>query len=264
MAGNPPLLTVRGLRKAYGPTTVLRDISLDLQRGETLALIGPSGSGKSTCLRCLNYLERPDGGEIVLDGQRIGRCGTRSGGERDMTNLELAPQRSGIGMVFQSFNLWPHLTVRANVALSSIHAAGMRRDEAHALADRMLDKVHLRHKADEYPERLSGGQQQRVAIARALAQRPKLILFDEPTSALDPELVGEVLGVIRELAEEGLSMVLVTHEIRFARDVADRVIFMEGGVIVEEGPARQVINQPAKERTRAFIGQVGDVGERTA
>jgi polar amino acid transport system ATP-binding protein len=252
------LLTVNGLKKSYGAVDVLRGISFDLKRGETLALIGPSGSGKSTCLRCLNFLERPNAGEIDLEGERIGRIRTKAGGDRYMTDRELAPQRREIGMVFQLFYLWPHLTVRDNVALASIQAGGMRRSDAYDLAEQMLDKVHLRHKADEYPERLSGGQQQRVAIARALAQKPKLILFDEPTSALDPELVGEVLGVIRELAEEGRSMILVTHEIRFARDVADRVIFMDGGHVVEQGPAAEVINQPRMDRTRAFLGQVGE------
>jgi polar amino acid transport system ATP-binding protein len=177
-----------------------------------------------------------------------------------MSDRELAPQRREIGMVFQLFYLWPHLNVRDNVALASIKAGGMPRDQAYALAEQMLEKVHLKHKADEFPERLSGGQQQRVAIARALAQQPKLILFDEPTSALDPELVGEVLGVIRELAEEGRSMILVTHEIRFAREVADRVIFMDGGVVVEEGPAKDVIDRPQKDRTRAFLGQMGTSG----
>jgi polar amino acid transport system ATP-binding protein len=163
--------------------------------------------------------------------------------------------------VFQLFYLWPHLNVRDNVALASMKAGGMSKAEAYEVAEQMLDKVHLHHKANEFPERLSGGQQQRVAIARALAPQPKLILFDEPTSALDPELVGEVLSVIRELAEEGRSMILVTHEIRFARDVADRVIFMDKGVVVEEGPAANVINRPQMERTRAFLGQVGQVGE---
>ena len=253
------LLTVSGLTKRYGPVEVLKGIDLRLKRGETLSLIGPSGSGKSTCLRCLNYLERPDAGHIVLEGERIGRVG-QGGRERDMTDRELAPQRREIGMVFQGFYLWPHLTVRDNVALASVKAGGLSRADAGTLADQMLDKVHLRHKADEYPERLSGGQQQRVAIARALAQRPKLMLFDEPTSALDPELVGEVLGVIRELADDGCSMILVTHEIRFARDVADRVIFMDGGHIVEEGPARDVIDRPTMERTRAFLGQVDHTG----
>ena len=252
-----PLLRVSNLQKNYGDIQVLKDISFDLKKGETLSLIGPSGSGKSTCLRCLNFLEQPSGGSVHLENERIGQLPTKHGGLRYMSDTELAPQRAEIAMVFQLFYLWPHLTVRDNVALGSIKAAGMPRAEAYELAEAMLDKVHLRHKADEYPERLSGGQQQRVAIARALAQRPKVILFDEPTSALDPELVGEVLGVIRELAEEGRSMILVTHEIRFARDVADRVIFMDGGVVVEQGAARDVINSPRKERTRAFLGQVG-------
>jgi len=249
------LLTVNGLKKRYGAAEVLKGISFDLKRGETLSLIGPSGSGKSTCLRCLNFLERPDEGEIVLEGERIGRVGSRF-----MSDRELAPQRREIAMVFQLFYLWPHLTVRDNVALAPIKAGGMSRAEAYELAEAMLEKVHLGHKADEYPERLSGGQQQRVAIARALAQKPKLILFDEPTSALDPELVGEVLGVIRELADEGRSMILVTHEIRFARDVADRVIFMDGGHVVEQGRAREVICHPQKDRTRAFLGQIGEAG----
>jgi polar amino acid transport system ATP-binding protein len=255
---NNTLLTVDGLKKRYGPLEVLKGISLDLRKGETLSLIGPSGSGKSTCLRCLNFLERPDEGGIVLDGERIGQLPDRRGGLRWMSDRELAPQRREIGMVFQLFYLWPHLNVRDNVALGSIKAAGMAKAEAYELADEMLDKVHLSNKATEYPERLSGGQQQRVAIARALAQQPKLILFDEPTSALDPELVGEVLTVIRELAEDGRSMILVTHEIRFARDVADRVIFMDGGHIVEQGTAAEVINTPRQERTRNFLGQVTD------
>ncbi|HSU23911.1 MAG TPA: amino acid ABC transporter ATP-binding protein [Variovorax sp.] len=253
---NQPLLTVEALRKRYGAVEVLKGISFDLAPGETLSLIGPSGSGKSTCLRCLNYLERPTGGTILLGSERIGQLPVKGGGFRLMNDRELAPQRIEIGMVFQGFYLWPHLSVRDNVALGPIRAAGMPRAEAHELAEEMLDKVHLRHKADEYPERLSGGQQQRVAIARALAQRPKLILFDEPTSALDPELVGEVLGVIRELAQEGRSMILVTHEIRFARDVADRVIFMDGGHIVEQGTPADVIDRPQVERTRNFLGQV--------
>lgn len=251
-----PLLRVDGLRKAYDKLEVLKGISFNLARGETLALIGPSGSGKSTCLRCVNYLERPSDGEIRLEDALIGQRPGPSGALRAMSDAELAPQRRDIGMVFQLFYLWPHLTVRDNVALGSMKTRGFSRAQAHALADAMLAKVRMSHKADEYPDRLSGGQQQRVAIARALAQQPRLMLFDEPTSALDPELVGEVLGVIRELADEGRSMILVTHEIRFAREVADRVIFMDGGVIVEEGPARQVIDQPSHERTRAFLRQL--------
>jgi polar amino acid transport system ATP-binding protein len=260
---NDTLLTIQGLKKSYGGTEVLRGISFDLKRGETLSLIGPSGSGKSTCLRCLNFLERPDEGEVRLGDALIGRVAAGGGRLRDMSDRELAPQRREMGMVFQLFYLWPHLNVRDNVALASMKACGLPKAQAYALAEHMLDKVHLRHKADEFPERLSGGQQQRVAIARALAQKPRLILFDEPTSALDPELVGEVLGVIRELADEGLSMILVTHEIRFARDVADRVIFLDGGHIVEQGPAAEVIDRPKMARTRAFLGQVG-AGERAA
>ncbi len=255
---NNLLLRVNGLQKRYHNLEVLKDISFDLARGETLSLIGPSGSGKSTCLRCLNFLERPDAGSIMLEDERIGQRADKNGAMRFMNDRELAPQRREIAMVFQLFYLWPHLNVRDNVALGSIKAGGMPKAQAYELADAMLDKVHLSKKATEFPERLSGGQQQRVAIARALAQQPKLILFDEPTSALDPELVGEVLTVIRELAEEGRSMILVTHEIRFARDVADRVIFMEGGHIVEQGPAAQVINNPSLERTRNFLGQVSD------
>ena len=253
---NQPLLRVQGLKKSYGPLEVLKGIDFELHKGETLSLIGPSGSGKSTCLRCINYLERPTEGAILLGAERIGQLPDKRGGLRVMTDAELAPQRAEMGMVFQLFYLWPHLTVRDNVALGPMRAGGLGKAEAHELAEEMLEKVHLRNKADEYPERLSGGQQQRVAIARALAQRPKVILFDEPTSALDPELVGEVLGVIRELADEGRSMILVTHEIRFAREVADRVIFMDGGFIVEQGTPGQVIDAPQAERTRNFLRQV--------
>jgi len=256
-ASAPALLRVQSLRKSFGSLDVLKGISFDLQRGETLALLGPSGSGKSTCLRCLNFLEKPTEGSVFLEDERIGRVPDRRGGLRLMTDTELAPQRAEMAMVFQLFYLWPHLSVRDNVALGPIRCGGLSRAEAYELAEEMLEKVHLRHKADEYPERLSGGQQQRVAIARALAQRPKVMLFDEPTSALDPELVGEVLGVIKELAEEGRSMILVTHEIGFAREVADRVIFMDGGHIVEQGSAAQVIDRPQAPRTQAFLRQVG-------
>ncbi len=251
-----PLLRVDALSKSFGESQVLRGISFDLRKGETLALLGPSGSGKSTCLRCINYLEKPGAGSVTLEGELIGQRPNRRGALRLMTDRELAPQRAEMAMVFQGFYLWPHLNVRDNVALGPMRAGGLSRDSAHALAETMLEKVHLRHKADEFPERLSGGQQQRVAIARALAQRPKVILFDEPTSALDPELVGEVLGVIKELAEEGRSMILVTHEIGFAREVADRVIFMDGGHIVEEGTPQEVIDRPKAARTRAFLRQV--------
>ena len=252
-----PLLQVDGLHKRYGSVDVLRGLSFQLRPHETLALIGPSGSGKSTCLRCINLLEKPDEGLITLDGEVIGRRPSPAGKPpRWMTDRQLAPQRRHMGMVFQHFHLWPHLTVRENVALAPIQSQGLDRRAAESLADAMLDKVQMAHKAREHPERLSGGQQQRVAIARVLAQRPKLMLFDEPTSALDPELVGEVLGVIRALAREGTAMLLVTHEIRFAREVADRVLFMDGGVIVEQGAARDVIDAPQTPRLAQFLGQV--------
>jgi polar amino acid transport system ATP-binding protein len=255
----PALLRVHDLHKSYGDLEVLKGINLELKAGETLSLIGPSGSGKSTCLRCINYLEKPTRGDIWLGDELIGQIkdGKRI---RLMSDREMAPQRREIAMVFQLFYLWPHLSVRDNVALGPIKAQGMPRKQAYELADAMLEKVHLRHKAEVYPEQLSGGQQQRVAIARALAQQPKVILFDEPTSALDPELVGEVLAVIRELAQEGRTMIMVTHEVRFARDVADRVIFMDGGHIVEQGPSAQVIDNPSHERTRSFLGRMAMEG----
>jgi polar amino acid transport system ATP-binding protein len=251
-----PLLRVRDLRKSFGSLEVLRGISFDVAAGERIAIIGPSGSGKSTCLRGINHLEPPTAGTIELDGVAVGR--DKRG--RMTSDAELAPQRAQMGMVFQLFHLWPHLSVRDNVALQPTKVAKLPRREALALADAMLAKVHLSEKADEYPERLSGGQQQRVAIARALAQRPKLLLFDEPTSALDPELVGEVLGVIRELASERRSMVLVTHEIRFAREVADRVIFMDGGVIVEQGPPDEILAKPKTARLQQFLAQMNGQG----
>ena len=251
-----PLLRVDDLHKQYGNVEVLKGISFDLSRRETIAIIGPSGSGKSTCLRCINYLELPSAGHIYLDDHLIGEKKLRDGSLRRMNDTELAPQRQQIAMVFQLFYLWPHLSVRDNVAIGPMKVGGMGRDQAYALADAMLEKVQMRHKADAYPERLSGGQQQRVAIARALAQQPQVILFDEPTSALDPELVGEVLNVIKTLAQEDRSMILVTHEIKFAREVADRVIFMDGGKIVEQGTPQQVIDNPQHERTRAFLGQL--------
>lgn len=251
-----PILTVTNLKKSYGSLEVLKDVSFDLRRGERLAIIGPSGSGKSTCLRAINYLDPPSGGEIRLEDKLIGMKATPSRRHIMMSDRELAPQRAEIGMVFQLFHLWPHLTARENVALQPRKVQGLSAREADELAKAMLNKVHLGHKIDEYPSRLSGGQQQRVAIARALAQKPKLLLFDEPTSALDPELVGEVLNVIQELAEEGRSMVLVTHEIAFARRMADRVIFMDGGVIVEQGPPAEVLDNPREPRLRKFLSMV--------
>ncbi|MBP2487982.1 amino acid ABC transporter ATP-binding protein [Rhizobium leguminosarum] len=245
------LLSVAGLRKSYGPIEVLKGIDFDVAPGEKIALIGPSGSGKSTCLRCMNFLEKPSAGEIRLDGERIG---VRNG--HVMSDRQLAPQRAEMGMVFQLFNLWPHLSVTENVAIAARKVRGLPAAEARELALEMLAKVHMTHRADASPLELSGGQQQRVAIARALAQKPKLMLFDEPTSALDPELVQEVLKVMEELAAEGRTMLIVTHEIAFARDIADRVLFLDGGTIAEAGPARQVITAPHEARTQAFLNKI--------
>ena len=250
-----PLLKIEGLRKSFGELEVLHGVDLALDASQKVAIIGPSGSGKTTILRCVNYLEAPTGGHVWLDGELIGE--KQVGGRFvRLSERELAPQRREMGFVFQNFYLWPHLTTLENVALGPWRVQGMARREAMDLAATMLDKVHMGHKKDQYPERLSGGQQQRVGMARALAQQPKVILFDEPTSALDPELVGEVLGVIQELAAEGRTMILVTHEIRFARDVADVVVFMDGGRIVEQGPPATVIDDPQHERTRRFLGQL--------
>ncbi|HUR43694.1 MAG TPA: amino acid ABC transporter ATP-binding protein [Aestuariivirga sp.] len=250
-----PLLKIDSLCKDFGPLRVLRGVDLSLSQGQKMALVGPSGSGKTTLLRCINRLEIPSGGHIQLDGELIGEK-RDNGRYLRMSERDLARQRMEMGFVFQNFYLWPHLTALENVALGPWRVRGLAREEAFHLARTVLDTVHMGHKADEYPERLSGGQQQRVGIARALAQQPKLLLFDEPTSALDPELVGEVLNVIHELAQEGRSMVLVTHEIRFARDVADEIVFMDDGVIVEQGPPATVLDQPRHERTRRFLGQL--------
>ncbi len=251
----PKLLEIRALTKSYGELQVLKGIDLTLAAGEKIAIIGPSGCGKSTCMRCVNYLERPSGGHILMDGVPVGEIAQGSG-YVPMSERQLAHQRAEIGMVFQGFYLWPHLTVIENVALAQMKVNRLPRADAFALAEAMLAKVHMGAKRNDYPERLSGGQQQRVAIARALAQRPKLLLFDEPTSALDPELVGEVLNIIHELADEGRTMMLVTHEITFAREVADRVIFMYGGGVAETGSARDVIDHPQSDRLKAFLGQV--------
>ncbi|MCP5088398.1 MAG: amino acid ABC transporter ATP-binding protein [Rhodobacteraceae bacterium] len=250
-----PLLKVENLHKSFGSLEVLKGIDLELAKGEKIALIGPSGCGKSTCLRCVNFLEIPNQGHIYLDGELFGQ---KKVGDQysQMSEKELARQRATIGMVFQGFYLWPHLNVRDNVAIAQIKVNGMAKSEANDLAMDMLKKVHMDHKSEEFPERLSGGQQQRVAIARALAQRPKLLLFDEPTSALDPELVGEVLNTIHELADEGRAMMLVTHEIAFAREVADRVVFMDGGGIAEQGPAKDIIDNPQNPRLQSFLGQM--------
>lgn len=252
-----PLLQIEDLHKRFGELEVLRGVDLQVQRGEKVSIIGPSGSGKTTLLRCINYLEKPSGGHIYIDGTLIGE---KKSGDRfvHLSDRELARERRDIGFVFQRFNLFPHLTALGNVTVAPMRVLGMTREAAEARGMEMLQKVGLGHKANEYPERLSGGQQQRVAIARVLAMQPKLMLFDEATSALDPELIGEVLRVMRQLADEGATMVIVTHEIQFAGEVSDRVIFMDQGRIVEQGPPREVLFKPREARTREFLKHIQD------
>jgi len=247
-----PLLRIVDLHKKFGELEVLSGVSIDVKRGEKVSIVGPSGSGKTTLLRCINYLEKPTGGHIYIDGTLIGE---KKVGDRyvHLSDRELAKERQEIGFVFQRFNLFPHLTALGNVTIAPIKVLGLSRDEAEARGRQMLEKVGLGHKITEYPERLSGGQQQRVAIARVLAMQPKLMLFDEATSALDPELIGEVLRVMRQLADEGRTMVIVTHEIQFAGEVSDRVVFMDQGKIVEQGPPKSVLFNPQQPRTREFL-----------
>ncbi|MGB8649245.1 MAG: amino acid ABC transporter ATP-binding protein [Mycobacteriales bacterium] len=243
------------VHKRFGRLEVLKGIDLVVNPGQVCCLLGPSGSGKSTFLRCINHLEKIDAGRLSVDGELVGY---RQSGDRlhELREKETAAKRSEIGMVFQRFNLFPHMTALGNLVEAPIRVKGLRKAEAVEAARALLERVGLSDKVDAYPAQLSGGQQQRVAIARALAMRPKLMLFDEPTSALDPELVGEVLDVMRGLAAEGMTMVVVTHEMGFARDVADSVVFMDGGVVVESGTPQDVINNPQQERTRAFLGKV--------
>ncbi|MBU9765056.1 amino acid ABC transporter ATP-binding protein [Mycobacterium sp. TNTM28] len=241
--------------KNFGALHVLKGVTLDVGRGEVLCMIGPSGSGKSTFLRCINHLEQVNAGRLYVDGALIGYR-ERGGKLHEMPPREAAKQRRDIGMVFQHFNLFPHRTALENIIEAPIHVKGVKKDAALARAKDLLDQVGLAAKADAYPAQLSGGQQQRVAIARALAMNPKLMLFDEPTSALDPELVGEVLAVIKRLAAEGMTMVVVTHEMGFAREVADKLVFMDGGVVVESGAPREVMANPKHERTKEFLSKV--------
>ena len=245
----------RGVRKSYGALEVLKGVDLTVRPGEVTAILGPSGSGKSTLLRVLNHLEKVDAGLVRVDGELVGY---RIKGRKlhELAPREILRQRSQIGFVFQNFNLFPHLTVLENVMEAPVSAQRRRRDEVQAEALELLERVGVGDKAHDYPRRLSGGQQQRVAIARALALRPKVILFDEPTSALDPELVGEVLEVIRQLAGDGATLVIVTHEVGFAREVADTVVFMDGGVVVEQGSPEAVFDRPANARTREFLSHV--------
>jgi len=249
-AAETPVLEVRNLCKRFGEHEVLIDVSLSVTKGKTVCILGPSGSGKSTLLRCLNWLEKPDDGFVFLSGERIGY---RPGGRVPMSPVELAAIRARIGMVFQHFNLWPHLTVLGNIIEAPIFVKRRPRAEVIAEAEALLAKVGLSDKRDAYPARLSGGQRQRVAIARALAMRPELMLFDEATSALDPELVAEVLSVMEELAQEGMTMVVVTHEMGFARDAADEIVFLDRGRVIETAEPAQFFERPQGERARQFL-----------
>lgn len=250
-----PMVVADGVSKSYGSNEVLRDISLTVMPGEVLCLVGPSGSGKSTFLRCINHLEKVNAGRLLVDGEMVGY--REQGGKLyELHPREAARQRRSIGMVFQKFNLFPHMTALENVMEAPVLVARVSKTKARARAHELLARVGLADRADFYPSQLSGGQQQRVAIARALAMEPKLMLFDEPTSALDPELVGEVLEVMKELAASGMTMVVVTHEMGFAREVADTLVFMDGGVVVEAGDPREVLGNPQHPRTKAFLGKV--------
>ncbi len=247
-----PMVQAEHVIKRFGANEILRDVSMTVQRNEKVVIIGPSGSGKTTFLRCINHLEKIQEGKISVDGQLVGYCEINGKIVED-TERNIARMRAQIGMVFQRFNLFPHLTALENVIEAPTHVLRKPKREATERAMELLNKVGLAEKAHHYPNALSGGQQQRVAIARALAMNPKLMLFDEATSALDPELVGEVLKVMRQLAEEGMTMIVVTHEMGFAREVADRVIFMDQGKIVEEGPPADIFNNPEHERTQNFL-----------
>jgi polar amino acid transport system ATP-binding protein len=250
-----PAVEAIGVCKRFGSAEVLRGIDLRLDEGEVHCLIGPSGSGKTTFLRCVNHLERIDSGKLMVDGDLVGY--RRHRGKLYELNLrQTARKRAEIGVVFQHFNLFPHMTALGNIIEAPVHVKGIPKVDAIAQARRLLGQVGLADKADSYPRQLSGGQQQRVAIARALAMRPRLMLFDEPTSALDPELVGEVLDVMKNLARGGMTMLVVTHEIGFAREVSDRVVFMDRGVVVEEGPPAQVLGAPQNSRTVSFLSSV--------
>jgi ABC-type histidine transport system ATPase subunit len=250
-ASGDPIVRVEDLHKYFGENHVLRGVDLEVARGEAVMLIGRSGSGKTTLLRCINFLEEPTAGKIEVDGFRVEADPLGQRGRRHREEIRHIRMRAG--MLFQEFNLFPHMTVLQNLIEAPIRVRGLPRDEAIALADRYLVKVGLTDKRDEHPSRLSGGQKQRTAIARALCMEPTVLMFDEPTSALDPELIGEVLKVMEDLAHEGTTMIVVTHEMHFAREAADRVLFMEEGEIVEQGPPEQVLNSPTDERTQQFL-----------
>lgn len=250
-----PMVKAEAVHKSFGASHVLKGIDLEVAPREVFCLVGPSGSGKSTFLRCINHLEKISAGRLSVDGQLVGY---RQKGDKiyELKEREVAAQRRDIGMVFQRFNLFPHMTALENVTEAPVQVKGETRANAVERAQRLLDRVGLRDKAGHYPAQLSGGQQQRVAIARALAMEPKLMLFDEPTSALDPELVGEVLDVMRGLAEDGMTMIVVTHEMGFAREVGDSLVFMDDGVVVESGRPRDVLTDPRHERTKSFLSKV--------
>ncbi len=249
-----PMIVAEDIHKHFGHLHVLRGINLSVAKGEVVCIIGPSGSGKSTFLRCINWLEVPERGLIRIDGKPAYRDSID--GHRPHRQRDIAAIRAQVGMVFQAFNLFPHMTALENVMEAPMHVLGIERDQAEARASAILAQVGLSDRADHYPEELSGGQQQRVAIARALAMEPKAMLFDEVTSALDPELVGEVLNVMRDLAARGMTMLVVTHEMNFARQVGDRVVFMDQGVIAEEGPPAEIFSNPRQQRTRAFLREI--------
>jgi polar amino acid transport system ATP-binding protein len=251
----PPMVKAEAVHKSFGRLEVLRGIDLEVQPKEVMCMIGPSGSGKSTFLRCINHLEKIDAGRLSVDGALVGYS---ERGDRlyELADREVCKKRSEIGMVFQRFNLFPHMTALENVIEAPLRVKGESRDQAVARAGTLLERVGLADKVKAYPNQLSGGQQQRVAIARALAMQPKLMLFDEPTSALDPELVGDVLDVMRGLAKDGMTMIVVTHEMGFAREVGDSLVFMDGGVIVEKGNPRDVLTNPQEDRTKSFLSKV--------
>jgi polar amino acid transport system ATP-binding protein len=253
--GTQALVHAEGVHKSFGSLEVLRGISLRVDPGQVLCIIGPSGSGKSTFIRCINHLEKIDSGRLLVDGQLVGyrRVGNKL---HEMRESEIAKRREDVGMVFQHFNLFPHMTVLQNLVEAPIKVKKVRKSRAVEEARQLLNQVGLADKEKAYPAQLSGGQQQRVAIARALAMKPKLMLFDEPTSALDPELVGEVLDVMKQLAGGGMTMIVVTHEMGFAREVADQLVFMDGGVVVESGVPREVLADPQHDRTKAFLSKV--------
>jgi polar amino acid transport system ATP-binding protein len=249
------MVELRDVHKSFGDIEVLKGVDLRIDAGEVVCLIGASGSGKTTLLRCINHLEAITSGRILVHGTLIGYTET-SKHLVELSAKRIAAQRAGIGMVFQRFNLFPHMTALQNVRMAPMRVLGLSKAEATARAGELLEQVGLAHRKDAYPAQLSGGQQQRIAIARALAMRPRLMLFDEPTSALDPELVGEVLAVMKKLADDGMTMVVVTHEIAFAREVADRVVFVDDGVIIEQGPPADVLENPRHTRTRQFLAGV--------